>query len=122
MPNTPSAFKRMKTSAANRAHNRAVKGEIATVRANFDATAKAGDKASRSAQLKSERNRRYYKKLNDGRLIKTPENALPPTENALNPSESRAPTRVRVLYAEESSSKKQCCEKVPGEDIVLQGS
>ena len=67
--------------------------------------AKAGDKASRSAQLKSERNRRYYKKLNDGRLIKTPENALPPTENALNPSESRAPTRVRVLYAEESSSK-----------------
>jgi small subunit ribosomal protein S20 len=43
MPNTKSAAKRAKTSANNRAVNRAAKGNIGTVRANFLKTVAEGN-------------------------------------------------------------------------------
>ena len=69
--------------------------------------AKVDDKASRSLQLKSERNSRYYEKAKSGRLNKASENDLPPPEAALKTSESRAPIRERVLDAVESSNIKE---------------
>ncbi len=45
MPNIQSAFKRMKTSAANRARNREAKAAISTIRAQLFNAIAAGDKA-----------------------------------------------------------------------------